>query len=142
MRLRASRCIARPVCHVRTDVYVSPFVQGVAKSGVWTDLFVHCASFPEDDVAADKACEERVETSLLATVHLLLNQQQGFVQRNVFHEIRGVSLGRLVYCSCPGAPATSNEYTGSPRLGGLRTHSPRPNRMAMINACGKRILTP
>jgi len=87
----------------------------VAKLRARTDLLVDCASIPEDDVAADEAGEERVETSFFATIHLLLDQQQGLVQRNVFHEVCSVGLGRLKYRACPGAPATGNEYMTPPR---------------------------
>jgi len=71
-----------------------------------TDLFVDCVSIPKDDVTANEAREEGVKLSRFPSVRLLLNQQQGLVQRDVFHEIRGVGLGRLEDCPCPGVPAT------------------------------------
>ena len=100
-----------------------------------THLFVDCVSIPKDEVAANEAGEESVEASLLPAVHLLLNQQQGLVQCNIFHEVRSVGLGRLKDCSYPAVPAASDDEYICPRLGGCRvTHSPRPNRMAMIKA--------
>ena len=83
-----------------------------------TDLFVDRASLAEDDVTANETGEERIETSFLAPIRLLLDQQQGLVQRNVFHEICSVGLGRLKDGSRPGAPAAGNEHTAPPGEGG------------------------
>jgi len=107
----------------RPNVYVSPFPFPKWLNGKWevrTDLFIDCVSVPKDKVAADEAGEERVHISLFATVRLFLDQHQGLVQRDVFHEVRSVGLGRLKDSSCPGIPAASNEYTAFPGSGRCR----------------------
>ena len=106
-------------------------------------LFVDGVPLAEDDVSANETRDKSVEAALLAAASLLLHKEERLVERDVFGEVQSMLPSRAVDGPQPGLPAAHSQVRILSCRGVWRsTHSPRPKRMAIMSACGKRTFTP
>lgn len=78
----------------------------------------------------------------LATSRVLLNQHDGFVERNVEREVQRMRLRQPQHLLQARFPAASQYVSAFREPVRVTTHSPRPNRTVITSACGNRIFTP
>ena len=97
-----------------------------------------------DMLVVEVISNEGIEAALLALVRLLLEKQQGLVDGHKLGQIESVLFGSPEDVLRPRLP-TRRPYQagfGVGAYGSGSTHSPRPNRIDMTRACGKRTFTP